>query len=39
MTYKGQGHGAYGSGNGCVKAAVDGYLLTGKVPKSGTICT
>jgi pimeloyl-ACP methyl ester carboxylesterase len=39
VTYKGQGHGAYGSGNGCVKAAVDGYLLTGKVPKSGTICT
>jgi hypothetical protein len=38
VTYKGQGHGAYGSGNGCVKAAVDGYLLTGKVPKSGTIC-
>ncbi|SPF02024.1 alpha/beta hydrolase [Streptomyces sp. MA5143a] len=39
LTYKGQGHGAYGSGNGCVKAAVDGYLLTGKVPKSGTVCT
>ncbi|MDG5805440.1 alpha/beta hydrolase [Streptomyces ossamyceticus] len=38
LTYKGQGHGAYGSGNGCVKAAVDGYLLTGKVPKSGTVC-
>ncbi|MCL6737819.1 alpha/beta hydrolase [Streptomyces neyagawaensis] len=39
LTYKGQGHGAYGSGNRCVKAAVDGYLLTGKVPKSGTVCT
>jgi pimeloyl-ACP methyl ester carboxylesterase len=38
LTYKGQGHGAYGSGNGCVKAAVDGYLLTGKVPKPGTVC-
>ncbi|WP_055714406.1 alpha/beta hydrolase [Streptomyces torulosus] len=38
LTYKGQGHGAYGSGNGCVKAAVDGYLLTGKAPKSGTVC-
>jgi pimeloyl-ACP methyl ester carboxylesterase len=38
LTYKGQGHGAYGSGNGCVKAAVDGYLLRGKVPKPSTVC-
>ncbi|QFR00183.1 alpha/beta hydrolase [Streptomyces phaeolivaceus] len=39
LTYKGQGHGAYGSGNSCVQTAVDGYLLTGKVPKSGTVCS
>ncbi|MBZ3903636.1 alpha/beta hydrolase [Streptomyces griseiscabiei] len=39
LTYEGQGHGAYGSGNACVQTAVDGYLLTGKVPKSGTICS
>lgn len=39
LTYKGQGHGAYGSGNACVQTAVDGYLLTGKVPKTGTICS
>lgn len=30
LTYKGQGHGAYGSKNKCVQAAVNGYLLTGK---------
>ncbi|UUU24786.1 alpha/beta hydrolase [Streptomyces sp. DSM 40750] len=39
LTYKGQGHGAYGSGNACVRTAVDGYLLTGKVPKAGTVCS
>ncbi|WP_338896211.1 alpha/beta fold hydrolase [Streptomyces sp. TG1A-60] len=38
LTYKGQGHGAYGSGNACVQTAVDGYLLTGEVPKAGTVC-
>jgi pimeloyl-ACP methyl ester carboxylesterase len=39
LTYKGQGHGAYGSGNACVRAAVDGYLLDGKVPEAGTVCS
>ncbi|MEE1833456.1 alpha/beta hydrolase [Streptomyces sp. SP17KL33] len=39
VTYKGQGHGAYGSGNACVQSAVDGYLLSGKVPKAGTVCS
>ncbi|MHB9859225.1 alpha/beta hydrolase [Streptomyces sp. YIM S03343] len=39
LTYKGQGHGAYDSKNPCVRAAVDGYLLDGKVPKSGTVCS
>ncbi|MFJ1669084.1 alpha/beta hydrolase [Streptomyces bottropensis] len=38
LTYKGQGHGAYNGGNACVQTAVDGYLLTGKVPKSGRVC-
>ncbi|MFI8960964.1 alpha/beta hydrolase [Streptomyces sp. NPDC053493] len=38
LTYHGQGHGAYTSGNGCVKAATDAYLLEGKVPASGTVC-
>ncbi|WP_369233322.1 alpha/beta hydrolase [Streptomyces sp. R21] len=39
MTYKGQGHGAYDSGNKCVHNAVDGYLLAGKVPAANTICS
>ncbi|MFJ5775890.1 alpha/beta hydrolase [Streptomyces sp. NPDC093094] len=38
VTYKGQGHGAYDSKNKCVHAAVNGYLLEGKVPASGTVC-
>ncbi|NBE51874.1 alpha/beta hydrolase [Streptomyces boluensis] len=38
VTYKGQGHGAYDSGDPCVRRAVDGYLLDGKSPESGTVC-
>ncbi|MGW1410198.1 alpha/beta hydrolase [Streptomyces sp. NPDC002403] len=38
MTYEGQGHGAYNSGNACVQKAVGGYLLDGKVPAPGTVC-
>ncbi|GHI05139.1 peptidase [Streptomyces cellostaticus] len=39
LTYRGQGHGAYDSKNKCVQNAVNGYLLDGKVPKPGTVCT
>ncbi|MDX3750319.1 alpha/beta hydrolase [Streptomyces sp. AK08-02] len=39
LTYKGQGHGAYDSGNRCVLRAVNSYLLDGKVPATGTVCT
>ena len=39
LTYKGQGHGAYGSKNSCVQKAVDGYLLNGRVPAAGTVCS
>ncbi|MER7201009.1 peptidase [Streptomyces sp. CB01635] len=38
VTYEGQGHGAYDSGNKCVRGAVDSYLLNGTVPKAGTVC-
>ncbi|MFD7613370.1 alpha/beta hydrolase [Streptomyces sp. NPDC059828] len=38
MTYRGQGHGAYGSGSACVQSAVDKYLLDGVVPAAGTVC-
>jgi pimeloyl-ACP methyl ester carboxylesterase len=39
LTYKGQGHGAYNSKDRCVQAAVNGYLLDGKVPPAGTVCS
>ncbi|MFI9826320.1 alpha/beta hydrolase [Streptomyces sp. NPDC051913] len=39
LTYKGQGHGAYDSKNKCVQSAVNGYLLDGRVPTAGTVCS
>ncbi|MGK5548947.1 alpha/beta hydrolase, partial [Streptomyces sp. URMC 127] len=39
LTYRGQGHGAYDSGNACVKGAVDAYLLDGTVPEPDKICS
>ncbi|MGP2442165.1 alpha/beta hydrolase [Streptomyces sp. JW3] len=39
LTYRGQGHGAYDSKNTCVREAVDGYLLNGRTPKAGTVCS
>lgn len=39
LTYKGEGHGAYNSGDQCVQQAVNTYLLDGKVPTGGTFCT
>ncbi|GAA2598793.1 MULTISPECIES: alpha/beta hydrolase [Streptomyces] len=38
LTYRGEGHGAYDSGNTCVQDAVDAYLLTGRLPGPGTVC-
>ncbi|MFC6575845.1 alpha/beta hydrolase [Planomonospora parontospora] len=38
VTYKGEGHGAYLSGDACVKKVTDAYLLEGKVPAEGTTC-
>jgi pimeloyl-ACP methyl ester carboxylesterase len=38
LTYRGQGHGAYDSGNACVQRTVNSYFLDGKVPKPGTVC-
>jgi pimeloyl-ACP methyl ester carboxylesterase len=39
LTWKGEGHGAYGSGSECVDSAVDDYLLSGTVPKDGKVCS
>ncbi|MEV4440118.1 alpha/beta hydrolase [Streptomyces sp. NPDC049577] len=39
LTYQGQGHGAYDSGNACVKGVVDAYFLNGTVPESHKVCS
>ncbi|MCX5526395.1 alpha/beta hydrolase [Streptomyces bobili] len=39
LTWKGEGHGAYGSGSDCVDSTVDDYLLDGTVPKDGKVCS
>lgn len=38
LTYEGEGHTAYGRSNQCVIDAVDGYLVDGRMPSSGTVC-
>ncbi|MEU4654414.1 alpha/beta hydrolase [Streptomyces sp. NPDC023723] len=39
LTWKGEGHGAYGSGSDCVDSTVDAYLLDGTVPRDGKTCS
>ncbi|MEU9993520.1 alpha/beta hydrolase [Streptomyces sp. NPDC048045] len=39
LTWKGEGHGAYGNGSDCVDSAVNAYLIDGTVPKDGTVCS
>ncbi|WP_131738653.1 alpha/beta hydrolase [Actinomadura roseirufa] len=38
LTLRGEGHGAYDTGDPCVQRAVDAYLLEGTVPAPGTTC-
>jgi pimeloyl-ACP methyl ester carboxylesterase len=38
LTYKGEGHGAYVTGDRCVQKAVNGYLFDGTAPRDGTRC-
>ena len=38
LTYRGDGHTVYGGGSGCVNRIVDDYLVSGVVPKAGTVC-
>ncbi|MER6524850.1 alpha/beta hydrolase [Streptomyces sp. NPDC001508] len=38
LTWKGEGHGAYGRGSDCVDTTVNAYLLDGTVPKDGKVC-
>lgn len=39
LTFEGEGHGAYNSGDTCVQRNVNTYLLEGTVPDDGTTCT
>ncbi|MFF6951374.1 alpha/beta hydrolase [Streptomyces iakyrus] len=39
LTWRGEGHGAYGSGSDCVDSTVNAYLLDGTVPKDGKVCS
>ncbi|MDQ0754226.1 alpha/beta hydrolase [Arthrobacter sp. B3I4] len=38
LTWKGEGHTAYGRSNSCIEKAVDGYLVDGKTPADNTVC-
>ena len=38
LTWRGEGHGAYGHGSSCVDDTVNAYLLKGTVPNDGTVC-
>ncbi|MFJ8820515.1 alpha/beta hydrolase [Streptomyces sp. NPDC102467] len=39
LTWKGEGHGAYGSGSSCVDSTVNTYLLEGRIPRDGKVCS
>lgn len=39
LTYRGDGHTAYGGTNICIDTITDRYLLTGALPQVGTTCT
>ena len=38
LTWRGEGHTAYGRANSCLEDAVDNYLVGGKVPADNTVC-
>ena len=38
LTFRGDGHTAYGAGSRCADDAIDAYLLTGALPEVGTVC-
>ena len=38
VTFKGEGHTAYGRSNECVSDAVDGFLIDGKLPAKEPVC-
>jgi pimeloyl-ACP methyl ester carboxylesterase len=38
LTWKGEGHTAYGRANSCLEDSVDNYLVSGKLPADNTVC-
>jgi pimeloyl-ACP methyl ester carboxylesterase len=38
LTWRGEGHTAYGRSNSCIGDAVDSYLVQGKAPADNTVC-
>jgi pimeloyl-ACP methyl ester carboxylesterase len=38
LTYVGEGHTAYGRGDGCIDDKVDAYLISRQLPREGTRC-
>lgn len=38
LTWKGEGHTAYGRANSCLEDKVDSYLVSGTVPADNTVC-
>ena len=38
VTFKGEGHTAYGRSNECVSSAVDNFLINGKIPNKEPVC-
>ena len=38
LTWKGEGHTAYGRSNDCISNAVDSYVVDGKSPADNTVC-
>ena len=38
LGWNGDGHTAYGEGSACVDTIVNRYLISLKVPRSGTVC-
>jgi pimeloyl-ACP methyl ester carboxylesterase len=38
LTWRGEGHTAYGRANTCISNAVDNYLVDGKEPADNTVC-
>jgi pimeloyl-ACP methyl ester carboxylesterase len=38
LTWKGEGHTAYGRSSSCIGDAVDSYLVNGQVPADNTVC-